>query len=230
MRLPMHKVNNTCSTSYAFFDVDETLISIKSMLSFMDFYFSHYPNKALERRFSNGIKGVIQSNGDRKAINTKFYSYFRDLSVPKVITACQAWFKNQALTSTFYNRNVIQRLKQHQNDGIQCVFVSGSFKELLQPIAEDLNIEHILCVNLEKNSSTYTGNIIPPQTIGNGKADAINLFLLDKNADPTKCFAYGDDISDVGMLSLVGFPYAIKGESELEVYAHQLGWKVINPN
>jgi HAD superfamily hydrolase (TIGR01490 family) len=219
----------TTHPSYAFFDVDETLISIKSMFSFIDIYFSQNPNPSLEKLFHNDIKSLITNNTDRSTVNARYYSYFQKFSVSSVNDACQLWFEQHASKSSFYNHHVVERLKQHQHLDVPCVFVSGSFTALLQTIAKDLNIEHILCINLEVDELMYTGRIIPPQTIGYGKAEAVSAFLSQRGGDPNQCFAYGDDISDSSMLELVGFPCAIRGEQQMEEYAYQSGWETINP-
>ena len=215
-------------THYAFFDVDETLISMKSMFSFMALYFAHYPNPTLEHSFHQTMK---KENIPREVKNANYYHFFRSFPVTNIRAICQLWFEENAINNTgFYHQNILQQLKQHQTQGTECVLVSGSFKQLLQPIADDLGIEHILSTNLEHDGLTFTGNIIPPQTIGAGKAAAISAFLTIQQSNPMKCFAYGDDISDVPMLALVGQPRAVSGERRLEKYAHNLGWEVIKPN
>jgi HAD superfamily hydrolase (TIGR01490 family) len=225
----MLNTQKTTHPSYAFFDVDETLISIKSMFSFIDIYFSKNPNPSLEKSFHNDIKTLITNNTDRSAVNARYYSYFQHFSVSSVNDACRIWFELHVSDPSFYHPHVVERLKQHQSLGVPCVFVSGSFTALLKAIAKDLNVEHILCINLEVDELMYTGRIIPPQTIGNGKAKAVSAFLSRQGGDPSQCFAYGDDISDSSMLELVGFPCAIRGEKRLEEYAHRSGWEIINP-
>ncbi|ODS22785.1 hypothetical protein AB835_12190 [Candidatus Endobugula sertula] len=217
-------------TRYAFFDVDDTVISMKSMFSFMDLYFEYYPNKVLQQQFNDKMNALIQNDTKWEIANTIYYSYFKNFSISNVNTACQKWFSKYASDkSRFYHKNVLKRLRQHQSEGAVCVFVSGSFRELLQPIANELSVKHILSINLERKDFMYTGNIIPPQTIGVGKARALTEFIEDKQADANQCFAYGDDISDIPMLEIVGNPIAVSGGRRLEAYANSLGWQVINP-
>ena len=226
----MLKIKEKEQPKYAFFDVDETIISMKSMFSFIDIYFTHNKNTLLERRFHKEISNLIATKAKRRVINARYYSFFKYFSTHSVNEACKIWFdKYSPEKKIFYNQNVITRLKLHQNNNIECVFVSGSFKELIALIANDLNVKNILCINLEKKEGMYTGNIIPPQTIGNGKADAIKLFLSKNNSNGKQCFAYGDDVSDVDMLKTVGNPCAIYGERKLEEYAKNANWEIISP-
>jgi HAD superfamily hydrolase (TIGR01490 family) len=226
-------LNNADPTTvqYAFFDVDDTIISDKSMFSFMTHYFKYLPNCNLQRDFNETLENLIKKDTDWGLANQIYYSYFKHFSIAEVELVAKQWFlKYSADKTVFYHRNIIQVLRQHQEESIECVFVSGSFRELLQPIADDLGVKHILSINLEREGERYTGNIIPPQTIGEGKADAIHLFLAMHGGDARECYAYGDDISDVPMLKSVGNPRAVAGGRRLETYAKDKGWPILQPN
>lgn len=215
---------------YAFFDVDDTVISVKSLLSFVDLYFQYYPDDSLQQAYNEEMERLFSTDTDWKTINTRFYSYFKHFPISQVNKISQQWFtQHSANKNHFYHKNVLNILKAHQSNGVECVFVSGSFRELLQPIADDLGIKHILSINLVRDGLLFTGEIHPPQTIGAGKATAIHHFLAQHKANACDCYAYGDDISDVPMLEVVGKPFAIDGGRRLTPYAQSMGWEVIQP-
>jgi len=223
---PINKTKN-----YAFFDVDDTVIKTKSMFTFSKKYFSTTKNTSLELKFDEEMASLFKKDTDWTIINSIYYSYFRHFPITDVESVAQQWFLRFSTNkSDFYHRNIVQILQQHQSEGTICVFVSGSFRELLQPIADDLGVGHILSINLERDGERYTGNIIPPQTIGDGKADAIKLFLAAHGGNAKHCYAYGDDISDVPMLEAVGKPRAVAGGRRLETYAKDKGWPILQPN
>ena len=223
---PINKTKN-----YAFFDVDDTVIKTKSMFTFSKKYFSTTKNTSLELKFDKEMASLFKKDADWTIINSIYYSYFRHFPITDVESVAQQWFLRFSTNkSDFYHRNIVQILQQHQSEGTICVFVSGSFRELLQPIADDLGVGHILSINLERDGERYTGNIIPPQTIGDGKADAIKLFLAAHGGNAKHCYAYGDDISDVPMLEAVGKPRAVAGGRRLETYAKDKGWPILQPN
>lgn len=227
MRSPnaLHTDPNCC----AFFDVDDTIISVKSMLSFQDYWYQHYPDPALEQRYRSDLANVEKDKACWLTLNQKYYSHFSDREVRKVVSLARQWYLEQINTGHFYHANIVNVLRQHQNLGHTCVFVSGSFPALLIPIAEELNVAHILATQLEEEQGVFTGRVIPPQTIGEGKVTAIKGFLEKQAIAAQNCYAYGDDISDLPMLSHVGNPCVIAGGRNLEAQAKILGWPVLQP-
>ncbi|MGS2716720.1 HAD family hydrolase [Eionea flava] len=227
----MHKMSAKKEHLFAFFDVDDTIISTKSMMGFIALYFTDINNENLKNKFYTEVKELTNLGASWETMNEVYYSYFKNFSTESVKKIANLWFFNNIEHPLgFYHKNIVKILKEHQSNGIECVFVSGSFQELLQPIADDLGVKHILSINLERKEGKYTGNIIPPQTIGTGKADAMRLFIEDKECLLSDCYAYGDDISDVPMLSIVGNPVAVTGGRRLESYAKEHGWATTNPN
>ncbi len=216
------------STSYAFFDVDDTLISVKSMLSFQDFWYKKYPDPEAEYRYRADLRSQLHPGACWASLNRLYYSYFAGRSEAAVIEAGRQWF--ELLHSTkedFFHAQVVEELAAHSRQGRPAVFVSGSFPALLEPIANALEVELILATKLDVQDGFYTGDILPPQTIGEGKAEAIRQFLAKRQASAANCFAYGDDVSDLPMLQAVGHPVVVAGGRDLEAQAREFGWRVI---
>lgn len=216
------------SKSYAFFDVDDTLISVKSMLSFQDFWYRKYPDPDAESRYRADLRAQLHPGACWASLNRLYYSYFAGRSEVAVAEAGQQWFEQQHSTKKgFFYPRVVEELLEHKCRGRPPVFVSGSFPALLEPIAKVLGVEFILAAKLEVRDGSYTGGILPPQTIGEGKAEAIRQFLAERKVLAADCFAYGDDVSDLPMLKAVGHPVVVAGGRGLEAQAEEFGWRVI---
>ncbi|MGE5545539.1 MAG: HAD family hydrolase [Solirubrobacterales bacterium] len=213
---------------YAFFDVDGTLISLKSMLSFQDFWYATAENSARERALFEAEMGRLTRQGaSREEMNRRYYAHFAGRSVAAVDHAAERWFAHidRSLPHLFH-LPVVERLERHRRDGLQPVFVSGSFPALLRPIGRRLGVKHILATDMEIEDEHYTGRI-RNQTIGAGKVEAITAFLAADGCSAAACAGYGDDISDLPMLSAVGAPAAVKGDPRLEMAARRHGWEVL---
>lgn len=216
------------SKGYAFFDVDDTLISVKSMLSFQDFWYQRYPDPEAEFRYRSDLRTQLHPGACWASLNRLYYRHFSGRREVAVIEAGQQWFEQLRSTKeAFFHGPVVEELLEHTQRGRPAVFVSGSFPALLEPIAKALEVKLILATRLEVKDGFYTGNILPPQTIGEGKAEAIRQFLAERQVSAANCFAYGDDVSDLPMLQAVGHPVAVAGGRGLEAHAREFGWRVI---
>jgi HAD superfamily hydrolase (TIGR01490 family) len=222
------------SKGYAFFDVDGTLISVKSMFSFMEFFRLEWCGDAPSRRayedFKNEMREMALRGCTREAINLRYYEHFRGVEIEQLRRSGRAWFERIRLHGrSLLLSGIVERLGEHRDEGIAPVFVSGSFVEVLAPLAETLGVAHILATRLVTEGGRCTGAIMPPQTIGKGKADAVLSFLADAGASADRCHAYGDDISDLPMLECVGHPHPVLGDPSLIAQARQRGWEVLDP-
>ena len=83
------------------------------------------------------------------------------------------WYSEVRSSPGFFIQSTLDQLLSHQVNGVLPVFVSGSSQEILAPLADELGVHYVLANKLEIVRNRYTGEIIPPQTIGIGKRDVI---------------------------------------------------------
>jgi HAD superfamily hydrolase (TIGR01490 family) len=220
--------------AYAFFDVDETVITVKSMFSFQDFWYERGParpggdRQAERARFHAGMRALAGSGACREEVNRRYYEFYADRSAREVAGLARSWFEERVKgVPAAFREQVVTRLGLHRREGVRPVFVSGSLLEILLPLAREMQVDDLLCTRLEVVDGRFTGRILPPQMIGAGKAAAVREFIRARGAEPAACHAYGDDISDAAMLGCVGSPHAVAGNPRLERYARDRGWDVL---
>lgn len=214
---------------FAFFDVDGTLISLKSMFSFQDYWYAVTAGSARQRAaFQDEMGRLARMGASREEMNRRYYAHFAGRPVAEVARLGDRWFEHvERSTRDLYHTAVVARLRRLHGEGIEPVFVSGSFPQILGPLANRLGVRHLLSTTMAVNGEVFTGDILDPQTIGRGKADAIARFLAANDARAADCHAYGDDISDLPMLECVGRPAAVRGDHRLEAIAREAGWEVL---
>ncbi|WP_224367540.1 HAD family hydrolase [Hyalangium versicolor] len=217
---------------YAFFDVDGTLLSLRSMISFHAFYCrQEYRPKGLGSLRTAGLVtrlGVAAQLGrDRLFLNQAFYRSFRGWTQASVRARAEEWFESIKRREGLWLTPVRRALEERKAQGYLPVFVSGSLDEILVPVARELGVADCLATRLVLQDGRYTGEIEGPQMIGQGKADALRTFLAEREALASECFAYGDHFTDVPMLEAVGHPVAVVGHARLAEHAHQRGWECL---
>ena len=138
------------------------------------------------------------------------------------------WLTDEYLLPVL-KKNVLERLKKHQEEGLLTILISGSFQDLVDVVANRLNIDFAIGTKLEVIKDKFSGKIIPPLCLGQEKAEKIKNFLSGKNLKINfkESFAYSDGIFDLPMLELVGNPVAVEPDKKLLEIAKNKGWQII---
>jgi HAD superfamily hydrolase (TIGR01490 family) len=226
---PLSIARETDMKPYAFFDVDGTLINLKSMFSFLDFLqadsFKSFLIPNFERKLAE-FKVRSRSILGREDLNRAYYRILAGALESDLDSLGAAWFRSESRKAHFYNEDALALLRERQLSG-DVVLVSGSFSSLLHPLAQELGVNTVLCAPLEIQNGRLTGELTGAPMIGQGKAEAIQSFLRQKSAAAEPCHAFGDDISDLPMLLSVGKPNPVYPEPELEAYALAHRWPIL---
>lgn len=222
------------STSrFAFFDVDETLIGLKSMFSFRAFFHRQSLGPELGRLAEDeaqlGLLELLTKGASRLEVNRQFYRALQGRSQAAVCASARDWYANHRQLPGFFVQPVLDRLRAHQAQGVGVALVSGSCAEILGPLAQDLGVEHLLVTQLEVLGGVLTGEVVGMPAIGEGKRLLVQRFLQLRQVDPAQCYAYGDHLSDLPMLELVGHPVVVARNDDLMAMARSRRWTLMLP-
>jgi HAD superfamily hydrolase (TIGR01490 family) len=209
-------------TAYVVFcDVDETLIRHKSMLDFLSYYFAEPHGVRSTPVGDNCLAELItlqRQAAPRSELNRAYYRAYAGQAVTDVDEEAAHWYATRSSQPDFFITSTWQALAQHRHAGAELVLVSGSFAALLAPLARAVSAAAVLCTHMLTQAGKYTGQIDQPM-IGEQKAAAVRALLATRPlVDPARCWAYGDDASDIPMLACVGQPVAVGCNPELRTY------------
>src|SRR5690606_17070383 len=125
--------------------------------------------------------------------------------------------------------DVVERLRDHLDRGDHVVLVSGMYQGMVQAFARRLGAHGAVGSPLAFDGDTCVGPANEPGCIGPHKLVFLKRYLREKNLSPDfgRSFAYADSLSDLPLLSSVGFPVATYPERELLVYARNKKWEVL---
>lgn len=209
----------------AFFDVDETLIAMKSMFAFLRVFLARVedPTHASYQRIMATIDRRIAMGATREDINRYYYSLYCGHRQSEVRRHAQAFFDAMAVP---YQMDVVRRLKAHQAAGDEVVAVSGAMRDIIYPVMDRLGIDAYLCSEPEVVDDHYTGRLLA-QAIGAGKARLVRAHCAQRGVDPGRCSAYGDHVSDADMLGAVGRGVAVYPQEALRALARARHWEVM---
>jgi HAD superfamily hydrolase (TIGR01490 family) len=125
---------------------------------------------------------------------------------------------------------MVDVIEFHRNKGQRIFLISGSFTPLLDKLASRMMIEGAIATPLAVKNERYTGKIIPPINVGEGKLERLMAFLENGGNDIelAKSYFYTDSVVDAPVLEMFGNPVAVYPDEDLLEMSLERGWQVIN--
>ena len=219
----------TCTPwrSAVFFDVDETIITAKSMFAFLQFWCETTDTALRYAPIAVHFGEMARSGIDRTEINRAYYRLFAGVAHTRLEQAGRAWYADYRERDDAYVAATLAAIERHQAAGEAIVMVSGGFHACLDPIAEEIGADLVLCTEpMLTPDGILTGEVVKPM-IGTAKAAAARATMARLRLHPGDCSAYADHSSDLDMLSLTGHPHVIGADPTLQAKALQHGWPVL---
>jgi HAD superfamily hydrolase (TIGR01490 family) len=211
----------------AFFDIDETLITVKSMFRFLEHYYREpgfRPGKYADS--VAWLHGLLDAGMPRAQANLKYYELFAGHDAERVSSAGRDWFAAELATGTLFRPQVLAALGEHRMAGKLIVLVSGSFPACADPITRYVGADVLLCTVPEIVAGRYTGRVLTPM-IGAGKAAAVRELMSERGLLAADCHAYGDHSSDLPLLELVAHPVVVGDDPVLAEAARTRSWRCL---
>jgi putative phosphoserine phosphatase / 1-acylglycerol-3-phosphate O-acyltransferase len=119
-------------------------------------------------------------------------------------------------------------VRAHARAGHTVVLASSATRYQLAALAEDLEVEHVLCSEVELVRGYFSGYIDGPVLWGPAKADAVREFADSAGVDLERSFAYANGDEDVPFLKTVKWPRALNPADELKRVARKRDWPAVD--
>ncbi len=122
----------------------------------------------------------------------------------------------------------MRRLVQaHHRQGHTVVLSSSATSYQIQPVADALGVDHVICSELGVAEGVLSGDIeFAP--FGPEKSAAVQRFAITHGIDLGASYAYADGDEDAALLHLVGNPRAVNPSGLLAGVARRRGWPVLH--
>ncbi len=218
----------------AFFDVDGTLTTTRVWEGLMAyfrvrglrrwthlaFWAYHMPIYLIRRL------GFISEGDFRRPWAAHLAWYVRGYT-PQWTEQIWDWVVEEFLVS-YWRADVRSELNRHRQAGDLIVLVSGGPVPLLQRIADELDLHHVVGTRFELLNGHYSGRSLEPVCLDENKATLTKAYLFEEGIEVDyRCsYAYADSISDLQMLEMVGHPIATYPDDQLNLIAQERGWRI----
>ncbi|MEU6673237.1 HAD family hydrolase [Streptomyces sp. NPDC046925] len=218
---------STAPPPVAFFDVDETLISVNSMARFLRHHLRARgrPRAAFDDAV-RGLRALGAGGASRAEMARAYYRLYAGCDERELAAGGRDWFAAELRAGGLFLADSVAALREHRRRGEAVVLVSGSFAPCLDPVAKRLgvNADAVLCARPATVDGVLTGMVDGTMT-GEEKAVAVRALLRERGISPDRCHAYGDHASDLPMLRAVGHPVVVGVDPVLLRHAGAGGWR-----
>lgn len=209
----------------AFFDFDGTLIAGFSATVFLKEQIRRGqlgPYQLVElvsaiTQFSLGTMGF-------SGLMTSAAQFMRGVSEQDYIEFGQELYEQQIARKVYPESRAL--VQAHMARGHTVAVISSATPYQVEPMARDLDIEHVICSRYEVKDGVFTGGIERPLCFGDGKVLAAESLSDQFGIDLDQSYFYSDSDDDLQLLERVGHPQPLNPNSKLAVIAEQRGWPV----
>jgi putative phosphoserine phosphatase/1-acylglycerol-3-phosphate O-acyltransferase len=209
----------------AFFDFDGTLIAGYSAAVF-------YEDSVRRRQFSPGDLARTLVAGAEMAVRgtdvTKLIGVaianWAGRSEEEVIEMSERLFHDRIAGMVYPETREL--VKAHQRAGHTVALATSATRYQAAPLAEDLQIEHVLCSEVEVVQGSFSGFFAGDVLWGPAKARAVRKLARQARLHLKRSYAYANGDEDVPFLEVVGNPRPVNPSSGLERFARENDWPV----
>jgi len=195
----------TMNVTVAAFDVDNTLTVRDCVVPFMR---SVVGTRRLMKVMLSNAGKTIQSvrRRDRDALKAKFVAGVFAGKNADEIEALGVQFASK-VAERWLRSDVATRMRWHQEQGHVVILVSASLGVYLHPLGDLLEVDAVLCTELEEVDGVLSGQLIGKNCRGEEKVSRVQKWREEAGIDVQDLvYAYGDSSGDKQLLDLFSQP------------------------
>jgi fatty acyl-CoA reductase len=166
---------------------------------------------------------VIADRRSRADFTRSFYQLYKGLPAGELREQARASLSDFILPRL--RHDAVRRIRAHRARGDRVVLVTAALDFLVEPLRH--LADELVAARLTERRGAFTGELIEPPLTGDGRASTAARLAAEAGFELSDCHAYGDSISDLPMLEVVGHPVAVNPDFRLAREAHRRHWPVL---
>lgn len=211
----------------ALFDLDKTLITDFSAMSFMQGRIKS-GNMTSAEIFANLTTILNYIRGEREFADmvATTTAALRGLEEDAFVELGEQIFQKHLAATIYPEARAL--VEAHRSKGHTLAIISSATPYQIQPVARELGIDHVLCTRFEVENGRFTGEVEEPVCWGEGKATAAKTLAVEQGLALDRSYFYTDSIEDLPLLEEVGKPRPLNADDKLAALADERRWPVQN--
>ncbi len=119
-------------------------------------------------------------------------------------------------------------LQRHRQAGDTLLIITATNRFVTEPIAQWLQVPHLLATEVEMQQGRYTGRSVGIPCYQQGKVTRLQQWLQQTEHTLVESWFYSDSHNDLPLLQQVTHPVAVDPDPTLHHHAKQHGWPIIH--
>jgi phosphoserine phosphatase len=221
--------------SLAFFDIDGTLTDGFTIFSFAEFLTGkgcfHPSSLDLMQHDRATYQGSKRSEQDYHEFAVKLVDHYaqglKDQQADVILSLSPSFLESalQNQIADYRIHGFAPLLVQMINPIATTIAISGSPRESLISLTSYLGFQELNSTLIGMEGGRYTGQVDRNLAISGSKRQLVSAYL-DHGVNLETSFAFGDSVQDVPILEVVGNPFVMGGNPELQNIGRRRGWFV----
>jgi HAD superfamily hydrolase (TIGR01490 family) len=210
----------------AFFDIDNTILSINS-------------GSALVREAYK--IGLMSTSDLLNAIYLSWLYKFHLRDTDLIVSGMGRWLKGHTvdevnlLSEHVVNKHLVNairpeiysEIKFHKENNAEVVILSSVIIQICRQLGSYIGVDNIICTVMEVADGVFTGSPENSYCFEDEKRIRLMQYCEMRNYSLSEAFCYGDSISDLAALKVVGHPVCVQPDRKLSRIAHEKGWRIL---
>jgi HAD superfamily hydrolase (TIGR01490 family) len=220
------KDSNTGNNYIAFFDLDLTITIAISGNTLIKLAYNKglLPHIAFVHALYLSVAYKLNLKDPQKIID-KMVTWVKGIPEKTMNDLCSEVFQKYLLPAVY--KEVRDEIKTHKEKHAKIVILSSALSPICREMAMNLDIDDIICSDLEVANGYLTGHSIGHLCFVKEKMYRLIEYCEKNNTRLSDAWYYGDSISDFAALNTVGNPVCVNPDKKLNKIAKQRGWKIL---
>jgi HAD superfamily hydrolase (TIGR01490 family) len=119
-------------------------------------------------------------------------------------------------------------VESHRSQGDTLLIITATNRFITAPIAQKLNIPHLIATEAEQTNGRYSGRVEGTPSYQGGKITRLNSWLAQQQLSMEGSHFYSDSHNDLPLLEHVDHPVAVDPDPILRATAAERGWSILS--
>jgi len=210
----------------AFYDLDHTILTGNSATTLVEESRIRGVMSSGQYRHAVWLAVLYKLNlGDPIKMITRMLSWLKGLRESEIKLLCEEIY--QASIKESLRPEILESFEKHRSSGAAVVLLSSATEPICEVVAHHLNLDDMVCTQLETLDGTFTGQIRGKLVYGAEKKHRMLSFCKEHDSDIKKAWYYGDSHSDRHVMEAVGNPVAVSPDKGLKKIAILQKWPIL---